>query len=116
MYMILRWLINALGLLGIGYFIPGITVDGFYAALVLVVVIGLVNSVVGMVLKIITWPINIITLGISNLIINAILFWFVSTFVQGFEIATWWAAVLGAVIYTVITIFSNWLYKESYMH
>ena len=114
--MILRWLINALGLLAIGYFIPGISVEGFYAAMILVVVIGLVNSVIGMVLKIITWPINIITLGISNLVINGIIFWFVSTFIQGFEIATWWAAILGAVVYTIVTTFSNWLYRESYMH
>ena len=84
--------------------------------MILVVVIGLVNSVIGMVLKIITWPINIITLGISNLVINGIIFWFVSTFIQGFEIATWWAAILGAVVYTIVTTFSNWLYRESYMH
>ncbi|MFH0988350.1 MAG: phage holin family protein [Parcubacteria group bacterium] len=116
MYMILRWLINALGLLAIGYFVPGITVENFYAAMVLVVVIGLVNAVIGMVLKIITFPINIITLGISNLIINALIFWWVSTFIQGFEIAHWWSAVLGATLYTVISIFSGWLYKESYMH
>lgn len=116
MYMILRWLINALGLLAIGYFVPGISVDSFYPAMILVIAIGLINSVVGMVLKIITWPVNIITLGVSNLVINAILFYVVSTFMQGLEIQTWWAAVIGAVAYTIITIFSNWLYKESYMH
>lgn len=116
MYMILRWLINALGLLAIGYFVPGIEVNGLYHAMILVIAIGLINSVVGMVLKIITWPVNIITLGVSNLVINAILLYLVSTFIQGFEIQTWWAAVIGAVAYTIITIFSNWLYKESYLH
>jgi len=114
--MILRWLINALGLLAIGYFIPGIEVSDFYHAMILVVVLGLVNSVIGFIVKAITLPINIITLGISNLVINAILFYFVSTFIQGFEVATWFAALLGAVVYTFITTFSSWLYKESYMH
>jgi putative membrane protein len=114
--MILRWLINALGLLAIGYFIPGIEVGSFYSAMILVVVIGFMNYVPGMILKVITFPVNIITLGLSNLVINALIFWFVSTFIQGFEIQVWWAGFLGALIYTVVTTFSSWLYKESYMH
>jgi len=114
--MILRWLINAIGLLAIGYFIPGIGVESLYYAVILVVVIGLVNAVVGMILKIITWPVNIITLGLSNLVINAVLFGLVAKYIQGFNIETWWAAVIGAVIYTIVTTFSAWLYKESYMH
>jgi len=114
--MILRWLINAIGLLAIGYFVPGITIASFYYAMILVVVLGLINAVIGMILKLITLPINIITLGLSNLIINAILFWFVSTFLQGFDVSNWWAAFIGATIYTFITIFSGWMYKESYMH
>jgi putative membrane protein len=114
--MILRWLINALGLLAIGYFIPGIEITSFYYAMILVVVIGLVNAVLGMILKLITWPINILTLGLSNLVINAIIFWFVASFIQGFDITIWWAAILGALIYTAITTFSAWMYKESYMH
>ncbi|KKQ78622.1 MAG: hypothetical protein UT02_C0061G0007 [Parcubacteria group bacterium GW2011_GWC2_38_7] len=114
--MILRWLINAIGLLAIGYFIPGIEVSGLYSAMVLVVVIGLVNAVLGMVLKLITWPINILTLGLSNLVINAIILGLVAKYIQGFDIQVWWAAVLAAIIYTVVTTFSSWLYKESYMH
>jgi putative membrane protein len=84
--------------------------------MVLVVVIGLVNFIPGMILKIITFPINVVTLGISNLVVNALVFWFVSTFIQGFEITTWWGGLLGATIYTVITTFSAWLYRESYLH
>ena len=116
MYMILRWLMNAMGLLAIGYFIPHIEVGGFYSAVILVVVMGLINAVLGLIVKAITLPINIISLGLSNLVINAFLFYFVSTFIQGFEITAWWAAFLGAVIYTMITTFSSWMYKESYMH
>lgn len=116
MYMILRWLINAVGLLAVGYFIPGIEVANLYHAMIAVVVIGLVNAVIGMILKIITFPINIITLGLSNLAINALIFWWAGTFLQGFTITIWWAALLGAAAYTVISIFSGWLYKESYMH
>lgn len=114
--MILRWLINAVGLLAIGYFIPGIEVASLYSAMILVVALGLVNSVLGMILKLITWPVNILTLGLSNLVINAVLFSLVSKYIQGFDIQTWWAAVLGAVLYTIVTTFSSWLYKESYMH
>jgi len=114
--MILRWLINAIGLLAIGYFLPGIEVGSFYIAMILVVIIGFLNFVPGMILKIITFPINILTLGISNLLINSIMFYLVSTFVEGFNITTWWAAVLGATIYTLVTTFSEWLYRESYLH
>ena len=116
MYLILRWLINALGLLAIGYFIPGIEVGSLYYAMVLVIVIGAVSLTIGTVLKIITFPINILTLGISNLIVNAIIFWLVSTFIQGFEISSWVGGFLGALLYTVVTTFSAWLYRESYMH
>jgi putative membrane protein len=116
MYMILRWLINAVGLLAIGYFIPGIEVASLYYALILVVVIGLINFVPGTILKIITFPINILTLGLSNLIINAFIFWFVASFIQGFDITVWWAGFLGAVLYTIVSTFSSWMYKESYMH
>ena len=114
--MILRWLINALGLLAIGYFIPGIEVGSLYYALILVVVIGLVHFVLGTILKVITFPINIITLGLSNLVINGLIFWFVSTFIQGFEITVWWAGFLGAILYTVVTTLSAWFYRESYLH
>ncbi len=116
MYMILRWLINAVGLLAIGYFIPGIEVESLYYALILVVIIGLVNFVPGMILKIITFPINILTLGLSNLVINAIIFWFVASFIQGFDITIWWGGFIGAILYTIVTTFSAWLYKESYLH
>lgn len=116
MYLILRWLINALGLLAIGYFIPGIEIQGLYYAFILVVVIGLVNAVLGMILKIITMPINVLTLGISNLVINAVIFFLVARYFQGFDITVWWAALLGAVAYTVVTTFSTWLYRESYLH
>jgi putative membrane protein len=116
MYLILRWVINALGLLAIGYFVPGIEVVSLYYAMILVVVIGLVNFIAGTILKIITFPINVITLGISNLIINALVLWFVSTFVQGFAITIWWAGFLGAILYTIVTTFSAWLYRESYLH
>lgn len=114
--MILRWLINAIGLLAIAYFVPGIEVENFYYAMILVVVLGLVNSVLGLIIKAITLPINIITLGLSNLIVNAFLFYFVSTFLQGFDITIWWAAFIGAILYTVVSTFSSWMYKESYMH
>ena len=116
MYMILRWAINAIGLLAIAYFVPGILVENLYYAMILVLVLGLINAVLGLIIKAITLPINIITLGLSNLVVNSFLFYFVSTFIQGFEVEVWWAAFIGAVLYTVITTFSSWMYKESYMH
>ena len=112
MMLILRWLINALVIFGIANYYPGISVTSFYTALVIVIVFGLVSAIIGNVLKFLTLPINILTLGIGCLFINGLMFWLTSTIVKGFELAGFWPAFWGAVIYTIVTVFTSWLLKS----
>lgn len=105
MYLLARWIINALILLIITQVLSGVEVSGFYAALVAALVLGLVNAVIRPVLIILTLPINIVTLGLFTFVINGLMFWFVGTLVKGFSVDGFGTAFLAALIMTV----TNWL-------
>jgi putative membrane protein len=103
MALLLRWLINAGTLLGIAYYLPGVGVSGFYAALITALVLGLVNALIRPLLIVLTLPINILTLGLFTLVINALMFWFVATVVKGFDVAGFWPAFWGALILSIVS-------------
>lgn len=107
MSLIIRLLINAGVLLGIAYLLPQITVESFYIALILAVVLGLLNLFFKPVLVMLTLPINLVLLGLFTLIINGFLFWFASTFVKGFEVENFWWAIVGALIFSAVSTFAN---------
>ena len=112
MYLILRWLINALAILGIAYYLPGIGVSGIYAALIAALILGIINAIIRPILILLTLPVNILTLGLFTLVINALLFWFASTIVKGFEVADFKAAFWGALIMWLVSWMTNWLFKS----
>jgi len=103
MKLLLRWVLNAVALLGIAYYLPGIEVNGFYAVLIIALVLGLVNALVRPILVVLTLPITIVTLGLFILVINALLFWFTSMVVKGFEVDGFISAFIGALIMTVVS-------------
>ncbi|HEU0081122.1 MAG TPA: phage holin family protein [Candidatus Paceibacterota bacterium] len=105
MKMILRVLIMAAAIMALPYVISGISVAGWYPALVAAAVFGLLNLVIKPVIKLITLPINILTLGLFGLVVNGALLWFVASFVDGFAIASFGAAFLGALVLSLV----NWL-------
>jgi len=107
MYLILRLIINALIILGIAYFFPGIEVSGFYSALIVALVLGLINAIIRPILVFLTLPVNILTLGLFTLVINAFLFWFVSTVVKGFYVDSFSVAFFGALILWLISWLTN---------
>lgn len=108
MFLVLRWILNVLVLMLIPYLVSGIEVASFYTALITALVLGLVNAVIRPVLIILTLPINILTLGLFTLVINGLLFWFVSSFVKGFMIAGFWPAFWAALIYSLVSIIVNY--------
>lgn len=108
MNLIIRWFATAATLLIIAYAVPGITVAGVYIALVTAVLLGLVNVVIRPLFVILTLPLNILTLGLFTFVINALMFWFVSSFVAGFAVAGFWAAFIGALLLTI----SNWVVTQ----
>lgn len=109
MTLIARWIVNAAALLLIAYLYPGVQVSSFFAALVAALVLGLVNSVVRPILVILTLPVTLLTLGLFLFVINALLFWLVAELVQGFTVTGFWAALVGSILYSLITLVTSWL-------
>ena len=83
MRFILRLIINSGVILLVAYFIPGIQVSSFWAALFLAVVMGVINALIRPIIILLTLPINLLTLGLLTLVINALMFWMASAFVIG---------------------------------
>jgi putative membrane protein len=105
MKLLAGWLLNALALLGVAYFVPDIHVASIWIALIAAVVIGLANMLIKPILVILTLPVTIITLGLFILVINGALFWAVGHFLQGFDVNTLKAGIIGAIVYSVISWF-----------
>lgn len=112
MKIILRLVINALVLMLLAYLIPGISVSSFWIALLAALVLGILNALVRPLLIILTLPINILTIGLFTFIINTFLLWLTSAMIGGFEIVSFTSALLGAVLFWLVTIFTNWLIEE----
>jgi len=85
--LLLVWLINALALLALPYVVPSVQVDSIMTALVAALVLGLANALIRPVLVVLTLPVTLVTLGLFVFVINALLFWFVASFVKGFSVA-----------------------------
>jgi putative membrane protein len=101
--LLLVWLINALALIAVAYLMPSITVSSFGAALIAALVLGLVNAVVRPVLVLLTLPVTILTLGLFIFVLNGLLFWMVGSFVEGFQVAGFWAGFFGAIVFSLIS-------------
>lgn len=102
---ILNWFLSALSLMIVAHVIRGFNVTGFGAALIAALVIGLVNATLGLFLKIITFPLTLISLGVFWFIINALMLKFAAVFVPGFNIDGFIPAFFGAIVLSLVNIF-----------
>ena len=100
--MLINWLVSAVSLLIVAYVIRGFQLSGFGAALIAALVIGLVNGTLGAVLKIITFPLTVVTLGIFWLIINALMLLVAAALVPGFRIDGFLPAFFGAIVLSLV--------------
>lgn len=103
MYLIARILLNALALLLAAYLIPGIEVGSLYIAIITAVILGLVNLTIKPILFVLTLPITILTLGIFALVLNGLMFWFVASFIDGFEVDGFIPALLGSIVVSIVS-------------
>lgn len=102
--MILKWLVFALIIMFVGWIIPGFDVQNIWAALIAVVVIALINAFIKPLILLLTLPINILTLGIFTLVINALLFMFAAYLVPGINIDGFWSALLASLLISIFSI------------
>ena len=103
MRLLLVWLVNTVSLIAVAYLMPSINVASFATALVAALILGLVNTVIRPILVLLTLPATLLTLGLFIFVINGLLFWMVGSFVEGFEVAGFWAGFFGAILYSVIS-------------
>ncbi|MHB8660590.1 MAG: phage holin family protein [Minisyncoccota bacterium] len=105
MKLFFHWLIAALAIIIAAYIVPGVSVT-VIAALIAAIVLGALNFFVRPILLLLTLPINILTLGLFSLVINALLVMFASYVVHGFVVDGFWSALLFAFVLAVI----NWVF------
>jgi putative membrane protein len=107
--MLLHWIVSALAVWITSQVVPGFTVNGAAAALIAAVVIGLVNASLGLFLKVITFPLTILTLGLFWFVINALMLELASAFVPGFHIRGFASAFWGGIVLTLVNMLLKWL-------
>jgi len=100
---LLRVLINAAAIYLVAHIVPGIEVSGVVAALGAGLVLGIINAIVRPVLVILTLPVTLITLGLFLFVLNGLCLWLTSLIVQGFVVRSFWSAVLGSLLISVVS-------------
>lgn len=103
MKLLLSWLINAAALFALPFLMSSVKVTNLTAALIAALVLGLVNTLIRPVLVLLTLPVSIVTLGLFILVINALLFWAVTAFVDGIQVNGFLSAFIASILYSVIS-------------
>ena len=101
--LLIVWVLNAVALMAVAYFMPQIKVTSFVSALIAAFALGAVNTLIRPVLTLLTLPISVLTLGFFYLVINGLLFWMVGKMLNGFSVDGFWAAVFGGLLYGLIS-------------
>jgi len=103
LHIVVSWFVSALALWIVARIVPGIDLRGFGAALIATVIIAIVNGTIGPILKFLTFPLTLITLGLFLLVVNAFLLKLASLFTPGFKIHGFLAAILGSLVLTILS-------------
>ena len=101
MKIIVRWLLLAAALLLVANIYPGVQVTGFSAALIAALVLGLFNALLRPLLVLLTLPVTLVTLGLFLFVINALMFYFAASVLDGFHVSGFIAALIGSLIYSL---------------
>ena len=109
MGMLIHWVLTAVAIWIVSRLVPGFSVSGPVAALIAAVVIGFVNATIGLFLKIVTFPLTMVTFGLFWLIINAVMIKLASAIVPGFRVDTFGAAFWGAIVLSLVNVALKWL-------
>jgi len=109
MRLLLHWILAALAVWIVAHLGLGISVSGPKAALIAAAVIGLINATIGLVLKVLTFPLTILTLGVFWLVINALMLELAAWLVPGFAVRNFFAAFIGAILLSIVSSVLQWM-------
>ncbi len=110
---VVRWLVSAIALYLTSLIVRGIVVRSVAALLFAALTIGILNALVRPVILLLTLPLNILTLGLFTLVVNAGMLWMASQVVVGFEVRGFWAALGGWLVMSFFTFVINLLIGET---
>jgi len=106
---LVRWLATALAIGLVGRIVPGIEVDGAWAAIVAALLLGLVNAVLRPILIFLTLPITIVTFGLFALVVNGAMLALVTALVAGVRVAGFGTAIVGALLISLVSGLLAWV-------
>ncbi len=104
---VIRILLNAVALVLTAGLFESIYLEGFFSAVLAVLILAFINAFIRPIFLILTLPLTVLSLGLFTLVINATLFKLTSVMVPGFHVGGFWSALGGAVIYSILTLFIN---------
>ena len=99
----IRWLILMVAIIIASYLLEGIRVSGFFSAFFAAAMLGILNAFFRPIIFILTFPINIMTLGLFTFVINAIMLMMASGVISGFEVSGFWSAVFGSLLISIVS-------------
>jgi len=100
--LILNWLVNAGALYAATRVLPGVRVEGIEELLIAALAIGLINSIIRPILRFVTFPLTVLTLGLFYFVLNGLLFYLAAYVTPGFELDGLVTAILGAIVMSVV--------------
>src|ERR1700739_3191966 len=104
MRLLLNWVLSALAVWIVAQIVPGVHVSGAAAALIAALAIGFINATIGFVLKLVPFPLTLVTLGLFWFVINALMLELASALVPGFQVRGFIAAFVGAIVLSLVNL------------
>ena len=111
--LLVNWILSAVAVWVVAQVVPGVHVNGAVAALIAALVIGFINATLGLVLKVITFPLTLLTLGLFWLVINAVMLELASALVPGFQVHGFLAAFIGAIVLSLVNMVLRAIFSPS---
>jgi putative membrane protein len=105
----IHWLVSGVALLVTSYVVPGFRVKDFGSALIAAAIIGFINLMIRPLLLFLTFPINVLTLGLFTFVVDGFVLKIAAAILRGFEVRSWFAAIFGAFILSVVGGFLHYL-------
>jgi putative membrane protein len=107
--LLVHWVLSAIAIWIVSLVIPGFEIKGAAAALIAAFFIGFINATLGLFLKVVTFPLTILTLGLFWFVVNAAMIELASVFVPGFHIHSFLSAFWGGIVLSIVNMFLKWL-------
>lgn len=112
MQILVSLLVNTIAVLATGYILPGVNINNFLTAVLVAIVLGVLNTFIKPIFLLLTLPINLITLGLFTLVINAVIVLIAGRIVTGFYVENFWWALLFSIVLSLVSGFLNSLTKN----